>query len=92
MQDFDPNLQLEGVLLNKVGGPAHLAWLQEAISGADVDVRVFSLPKVRSKDSAAPNKRCQRLQASCCLGLRASSVQHPAPQGLPVGALGTVRH
>ena len=46
-QDFDPELRLEGVLLNKIGGPAHLTWLEEAITASGVDVRVVGgIPKV----------------------------------------------
>ncbi|KAK9828636.1 hypothetical protein WJX72_001237 [[Myrmecia] bisecta] len=45
-QDFDPDLKLGGVLLNKVGGPAHTQWLQEAVDTSGVSVKVLGgVPK-----------------------------------------------
>lgn len=68
LQDFDLDLRLEGVLLNKIGGPAHLAWLEEAIQGADVRVRVVGgIPKVRFwPTSRISGHRARQRPSSCC--------------------------
>jgi cobyrinic acid a,c-diamide synthase len=47
VQDFDKNLVIGGLILNKVGGQAHLTWLKEAMEAADVKAPVLGgLPKV----------------------------------------------
>ncbi|GBG62833.1 hypothetical protein CBR_g32417 [Chara braunii] len=38
---FDRDLSFAGVVFNKVGGPAHSAWLREAVEGANVGVTVL---------------------------------------------------
>ncbi|KAG6549933.1 hypothetical protein Mapa_008444 [Marchantia paleacea] len=43
---FDPDVKFAGVLLNKVGGSSHTAWLTEAILATERDVRVLGgVPK-----------------------------------------------
>ena len=47
MQEFDQQLCIGGLLLNRVGGAAHTKWLQDAISGSGVDARFLGgIPKV----------------------------------------------
>lgn len=47
--DFDPDLRLGGLLLNKVGSDSHKHWLQDAIKDAGVSASVLGgIPKVRS--------------------------------------------
>ena len=47
LQNFDKDLVIGGLLLNKVGGHAHLVWLQEAMEAAGVTAPVLGgLPKV----------------------------------------------
>lgn len=46
-REFDPELRLQGVILNKVGGAAHTAWLHDAIGPANPDVTLLGgIPKV----------------------------------------------
>lgn len=48
-QEFDSALNLGGILMNKVGGPAHTQWLQEAVESAGVTTRFLGgVPKVLS--------------------------------------------
>ena len=47
LQEFDQQLRIGGLLLNRVGGAAHTKWLQDAISGSGVDARFLGgIPKV----------------------------------------------
>ena len=49
LQNFDKDLVIGGLLLNKVGGHAHMLWLQEAMEAAGVKAPVLGgLPKVCS--------------------------------------------
>ena len=56
MQEFDPDLRIGGVLLNRVGGPAHTKWLQDAISSSGVSVPFLGgIPKVgRRSECCSP--------------------------------------
>lgn len=46
-QEFDPQLNLAGVIFNKVGGAAHKEWLAEAVAATGVCTTVFGgMPKV----------------------------------------------
>lgn len=46
-QEFDPDLNLAGVIFNKVGSPAHSQWLSEAVQSTGVTTQVFGgVPKV----------------------------------------------
>eukprot|EP00897_Mesotaenium_endlicherianum_P002058 jgi/Mesen1/1880/ME000143S00932 len=43
---FDPDLNWAGIIFNKVGGPAHVAWLREAVETAGIDIAVLGgIPK-----------------------------------------------
>ena len=45
--EFDPQLRMEGVLFNKVGGAAHTQWLTDALASAGIKVAVLGgVPKV----------------------------------------------
>ena len=47
LQDFDKDLVIGGLILNKIGGQAHLTWLKEAMEAAGVKAPVLGgLPKV----------------------------------------------
>ena len=47
-QEFDPQLRLEALIFNNLGGEDHAAWLKEALLAAGVRIRVLgSVPKVR---------------------------------------------
>jgi cobyrinic acid a,c-diamide synthase len=47
-RDFEPGLNLGGVLFNKVGGEAHTKWLVDALRSGGLDVQVLGgIPKVR---------------------------------------------
>ena len=46
-QEFDPDLNLAGVIFNKVGSSAHSQWLTEAVHSTGVTAKVFGgVPKV----------------------------------------------
>src|SRR6185312_5444709 len=48
-ETFDPNVRIAGVILNKVAGERHLAWLKESLKGgvqAEVLGHVFGDPKL----------------------------------------------
>ena len=46
-QEFDPDLDLAGVIFNKVGSSAHSQWLSEAVQSTGVTTKVFGgVPKV----------------------------------------------
>ena len=46
-QEFDPELNVAGVIFNKIGGAAHKEWLVEAVSATGVHTTVFGgMPKV----------------------------------------------
>ena len=46
-QEFDPDLNLAGVIFNKVGSSAHSQWLSEAVLSTGVTTKVFGgVPKV----------------------------------------------
>lgn len=46
-QEFDPDLNLAGVIFNKVGSSAHSQWLSEAVQSTGVTTKVFGgVPKV----------------------------------------------
>ena len=48
-QEFDPDLNLAGVIFNKVGSAAHSQWLSEAVQNTGVTTQVFGgVPKVHS--------------------------------------------
>lgn len=50
-REFDPQLQLRGVVLNRVGGEAHTAWLRDAIGPANPDITLLGgIPKVPDGD------------------------------------------
>ncbi|KAL3138055.1 hypothetical protein ABBQ38_005288 [Trebouxia sp. C0009 RCD-2024] len=54
-QEFDPDLNLAGVIFNKVGSPAHSQWLSEAVQSTGVTTQVFGgVPK---DDSIAIKER-----------------------------------
>lgn len=45
--DFDPDLKVAGLLLNKVGGSAHGSWLIDALQAAGQTAAVLGwIPKV----------------------------------------------
>lgn len=47
-QEFDENLRIGGLLLNRVGGAAHTKWLQDAITGSGVSADFLGgIPKVQ---------------------------------------------
>lgn len=61
LQEFDPDLRMGGLLLNKVGGAAHMKWLQDAITASGVQARFLGgVPKVRphSADRLCHHTRC----------------------------------
>ena len=46
-QEFDPALTMCGLVLNKVGGTAHLTWLKQALQAAGCTATVIGgVPKV----------------------------------------------
>ena len=46
-QEFDPELNLAGVIFNKIGSKAHTQWLTEAVQATGVHTKVFGgVPKV----------------------------------------------
>ena len=46
-QEFDPDLNLAGVIFNKIGSKAHTQWLTEAVQATGVKTKVFGgIPKV----------------------------------------------
>jgi len=46
-QEFDPDLNLAGVIFNKIGSKAHTQWLTEAVQATGVQTKVFGgIPKV----------------------------------------------
>ena len=48
-QEFDPDLDLAGVIFNKIGSSAHSQWLTEAVQSTGVTTKVFGgVPKVHS--------------------------------------------
>ncbi len=58
--EFDADLRLAGILLNKVGGAAHTQWLKDAIESAGVNTQILGgVPKVW----ILPTTASQRLQA-----------------------------
>ncbi|KAA6423400.1 MAG: cobyrinic acid a, partial [Trebouxia sp. A1-2] len=45
-QEFDPDLNLAGVIFNKIGSKAHTQWLTEAVQATGVKTKVFGgIPK-----------------------------------------------
>lgn len=49
-QEFDEQLRIGGLLLNRVGGAAHTKWLQDAISGSGVKADFLGgIPKVSTR-------------------------------------------
>jgi len=49
-QEFDEQLRIGGLLLNRVGGAAHSKWLQDAISGSGVKADFLGgIPKVSTR-------------------------------------------
>ena len=46
-QEFDPELNLAGVIFNKIGSKAHTQWLTDAVHATGVQTKVFGgIPKV----------------------------------------------
>ena len=58
--DFDPELCLGGLLLNKVGGDAHKHWLQDAIRAAGVSRPVLG---------GIPRVSISTWTSACCAGI-----------------------
>ncbi len=57
-QEFDPDLQIGGLLLNRVGGAAHTKWLQDAITSSGVAATFLgAIPKVSVASSRIPLPR-----------------------------------
>ena len=53
-QEFDPDLNVAGVIFNKIGGAAHKEWLVEAVAATGVQTTVFGgMPKVSMLHSNA---------------------------------------
>ncbi len=51
---FDPELRLEGVVFNRVGGPRHVEWLRQAVEGACRSRVLGALP--HAADVALPER------------------------------------
>lgn len=69
--EFDPDLHLAGLLFNKVGGPAHTQWLQDAMGAAGIKAAILGgVPKVRRHSTVAGACR-----GRCCGWLIAVQLQ-----------------
>ena len=73
-QEFDPDLNVAGVIFNKIGGAAHKEWLVEAVAATGVQTTVFGgMPKVSMLHSNAVKQLWLALHAS--QGSHTSAVQ-----------------
>ncbi len=65
---FDPELQVRGVIFNRIAGPPHLKWIEEAVERTSRVRRLGGLPK--RDDLAIPERH---------LGLLTTFENRPAP-------------
>ncbi len=65
VQAWDPDLRLEGVLLNKVAGEPHKHWICEALQKTDIQAKVLGgIPRV-SWPAVLETGLCQEQDLTC---------------------------